>query len=89
MNNTPTGEHSLQLADRSRLSLSGVEDVTGFDETTVLVKTTMGTLVIGGEELHIEKIDPDTGTLRLDGRISELCYHDASPAVSVWKRLFG
>lgn len=82
-------EHSLNLCDRNRLDLNGIEDVTGFDDNTVIVKTNMGTLVISGEELHIEKIDPDTGIMRLNGKVNELCYHDASPAVSVWKRLFG
>ena len=89
MNNMPEADHSLELRNRKKLHLDGVEDVTGFDENTVVVKTKMGTLVIGGEELHIEKIDPDTGIMQLEGKINELSYHDASPAASIWKRWFG
>ena len=89
MNGFPQGTHSLSMCDRSILNVSGVEDVSGFDENTVVAKTGMGTLVITGEGLHIEKIDPDSGTLQLEGKINELCYHDASPAQSLWRRLFG
>ena len=85
----PETEHSLDLRDRKKLTVNGVEDVTGFDENTVVLRTNMGMLVVGGEQLHIEKIDPDAGVMQLEGKINELSYRDVSPAASVWKRLFG
>ena len=38
--------HTLMLDNRSRLSLTGVEDVSGFNEEAVSVRTTDGTLII-------------------------------------------
>ena len=34
--------HELTLTDRGRLTLSGVEDVSGFDENLVVLTTSMG-----------------------------------------------
>ena len=45
--------HSIIIGQRERVSLSGVTEVVGFDDETVLLKTVMGGLTIKGEELHI------------------------------------
>ena len=70
----PGGPHGLRLEARERLSVSGVQDVSGFDENTVLLETGMGELCVQGEGLHIERIDLETGTLELRGSIRELSY---------------
>ena len=44
--------HSLSLDNRKKLSLTGVEDVPGFNEETVNAVTSLGTLVIRGFALH-------------------------------------
>ena len=84
-----SASHNISLENRRKLNLSGVEDVSGFDDSTVMLKTNMGLLTISGEQLHIGRIDLDLGILELDGKISELSYADFSPAVSFWHRLFG
>ena len=81
--------HSLQLENREKLRLTGVSDVSGFDESVIELSTDMGELLIRGEELHIDKIDLDAGLLELRGRISELCYEERRAASGLWKRLFG
>ena len=85
----PAKEHKLSLENRSRMRLSGVEDVTGFDESLVLLSTSMGELTIRGQELHIEKIDLEQGQLELQGKIQELSYEDNARTGSLWSRLFG
>lgn len=85
----PARFHSLSLQGRERLSVSGVQEVEGFDEGCILLTTSLGALRIGGEELHIEKIDTDSGVLELRGHISELSYDEPSPSGSFWTRLFG
>ncbi len=43
MNETPMGKkHTLVLENRRRLSITGAQDVSGFNEETVSVKTTAG-----------------------------------------------
>lgn len=81
--------HILQLDNREKMRLSGVSDVSGFDENGISLTTDMGELLIRGEELHIDKIDLDAGLLELRGRINELCYEERSPQSSLWTRLFG
>lgn len=73
---TPPTPHGLRLEGRERLSVTGVLDVSGFDENTVLLETGMGELCIRGEELHIERIDLDAGALELRGTVAELHYDE-------------
>lgn len=81
--------HSLSMENREKLSLSGVEDVSGFDEHIVVLKTSMGELSIRGEGLHIGRIDLDSGSLELSGKVQELSYDESAPSPSLWSRLFG
>ena len=88
-NTVPAKSHSMQLEGREKLSLTGVEDVTGFDENLVMLATALGELNVRGQNLHIEKIDLDSGILELRGNIQELSYEESLKTGSVWKRLFG
>ena len=72
----PALPHGLRLEGRERLSITGVQDVSGFDECTVLLETGLGELCIRGEGLHIERIDLNTGALELHGRVRELSYEE-------------
>ena len=85
----PAREHVLTLSGRERLTLSGVEDVTGFDESAVLLTTSLGALSVRGQGLHIEKIDLDAGQLELRGKIVELGYDEPAQGGSFWSRIFG
>jgi sporulation protein YabP len=62
------------LNNRKKLSLSGVEDVTGFNEELISLVTGMGGLYIKGENLHIERLDLDKGEADIDGSITSLQY---------------
>ena len=73
------GMHSVIMEDRRLLTLSGVRDVSGFDERAVVLLTGLGELTVKGLELHISRFDQDTGELTLDGEICELIYAEAEP----------
>ncbi|MCI8595109.1 MAG: sporulation protein YabP [Oscillospiraceae bacterium] len=66
--------HHVMLENRERLSISGVTEVESFDESAIVMDTSQGTLVIRGEELHIEKLSLDGGDLRVEGVIDSLTY---------------
>ena len=72
----PPEPHGLRLEERERLSVTGVTDVSGFDESTVLLETGLGELCVRGEGLHIERIDLEAGALELRGKIRELSYDE-------------
>ena len=81
--------HNVILEGRERLSVSGVEDVDSFNEDSVVVFTSKGTLGIRGTELRIEKLSVDLGELTVEGNISALQYEDEERrGEGFWRRLF-
>ena len=73
----PEAAHHIILEEREQLSVSGVEEVESFDENTIVMLTSRGTLVVRGEELHIEKLSLDGGDLKVEGTIDSLTYEDS------------
>ena len=80
---------NLILESRKRLSVSGVEEVDGFDETYVSVRTSLGTLSVRGHDLRVESLSVETGELLITGEIGELLYEETSVRSGWLKRLFG
>ena len=81
--------HNLILKGRKDLSISGVLDVDSFDESTVVAYTELGELTIKGQNLHINKIDLESGDLDLEGNISSLEYlEDKVAEKGFFARLF-
>lgn len=68
--------HQIILEGRNSLTVTGVEEVVSFDETIIEMVTVKGTLVVRGEELHIEKLSLDGGDLRVEGTVDSLTYED-------------
>lgn len=70
--------HKLCLNERQDLSISGVVKVEAFSDKEITLITVMGKLLIKGENLHIEKLDVDSGEFVSTGRISSMIYSKAS-----------
>ena len=66
--------HHILLEGREQLTVSGVEEVESFDENTIVMLTVKGTLVVRGEDLHIEKLSLDGGDLKVEGTINARIY---------------
>ena len=69
--------HHIVLEEREQLSVSGVEEVESFDENTIVMYTSRGTLIVRGQGLHIEKLSLDGGDLKVEGDIDSLTYEDS------------
>ena len=83
-------QHRLELEGRERLLVTGVEEVERFDEEEIVMNTTAGTLVVGGSQLHIGKLNLDGGELHVDGRIDSVTYEDdRQSGGGFFSRLFG
>ena len=81
--------NNIILKDRKELSVSGVTDMDSFDETTVIAYTDLGELTISGTDIHIEKLNIDTGELVITGKISSLTYLDQTPkSTSFFSKVF-
>lgn len=73
---TSTGSHHINLENRSKLSVSGVEDVESFDECTIALSIEDGGLIIRGNNLHIEKLNLDGGELLVEGMVDSITYEE-------------
>lgn len=76
--NTRAGEspHRIILDARSRLTVSGVDGVESFDESSIIMTTAEGSLIIRGSSLHIEKLSLDGGDLLVEGTVDSLTYEE-------------
>lgn len=85
----PESAHHVILEEREQLAVSGVEEVESFDENTIVMATVKGTLVVRGEDLHIEKLSLDGGDLKVEGSVDSLTYEDdAGDRGGFFARLF-
>lgn len=83
------GNHGIILENRSKLSVSGVTDVTGFDEETVVLETEMGTLTVKGKDLKVQNFAVETGGLTVEGTVAAIVYTDSRQKRGAFSRLFG
>lgn len=89
-NPTVRRPHSVILEERTKLTVTGVDEVLSFDEGEVTMRTSRGSLIVHGSELHVGKLAIDTGELGIDGTVSELLYEDEQQrGEGFWARLFG
>ncbi len=70
-------KHGIILEDRKILTLTGVKDVSGFDEQKVVLITELGELTIKGSDLRINDFSNDSGEISLEGNVDSLIYAEA------------
>lgn len=66
--------HSIRLDEREVLNIEGVLGVDTTVEQRVSLHTTMGDLVILGENLHIRHLNLTEGTAEFGGKINSFTY---------------
>ena len=81
--------HKLTLNDRKSLTVTGVTEVGSFDENTVILTTSMGTLVIGGSDLKLKNLSLESGQAAVEGTIFSRDYEEPRSSAGFWHRLFG
>lgn len=74
--------HNLILEDRRTLRVSGVSDVDSFDEGEVVLFTELGELTVHGGNLHMNKLNVETGEVSIEGDIDSIAYRDDGPRSS-------
>lgn len=80
--------HSLTLEAQKRLSVTGVTDVDAFNETEIRAVTDSSSLLIKGEDLHIEALDLSLGELVVTGVVFALIYSSNTRQKGFFKRMF-
>ena len=70
--------HGITLVERKNIVISGVKKIESFDSEEFLMETTLGYLVIKGNELEIIKLDTYQGNVSIKGKIDSMVYLDSN-----------
>ena len=81
--------HRLCLNERQQLTMTGVTEVVSFDDTAVVLQTSLGTLIVQGKELQLKTLSLEGGQVEVDGSVSALAYEEPRQAAGWTRRLFG
>ena len=81
--------HRLSLNERMELTVTGVTEVVSFDEEAVVLKTSLGTLVVHGRQLQLKTLSANGGQVEVSGNVDALIYQQTKPTGSWVRRLFG
>ena len=66
--------HSVNLLERKTLVITGIKKIDNFDKNHFILDTTMGIMIIKGEELELIKLDTISGNVTIKGTINSLEY---------------
>ena len=80
--------HKLTVNERKQLTMTGVAEVVSFDETAVVLQTSLGTLVVQGQGLKLKTLSPEGGQVAVDGQLSALIYEEPRRSGGL-RRFFG
>ena len=68
--------HKLTMTGRSKLCVTGVEDVDSFDDDSVTAYTSEGVMTVKGADFKINRLSVDSGELEIEGEIDSIEYTD-------------
>lgn len=80
--------HKLTVNERKSLTATGITEVVSFDDTQVVLRTSLGTLVIDGSGLRLKTLSQDGGQMAVEGTVSGLAYEENRSAEGYLRRLF-
>lgn len=81
--------HKLCLEERSSLTMNGVTEVVSFEENLVVLHTSLGTLMVHGQQLQLKNLSLEGGQVAVEGQIAALIYQEQRTGGGWFGRLFG
>ena len=81
--------HKLTLNERNSLTMTGVTEVISFDDSTVVLGTQLGTLLVHGKQLQLKTLSLEGGQVAVDGQIHALVYEEPRQTGGFFRRLLG
>ena len=70
--------HNVTINERKNIVISGVKKIDSFDNEEFLLETSMGYIMIKGEDLEIIKLDTYQGNVSIKGKVNSLSYMENS-----------
>lgn len=68
--------HNITISERKNIVITGVKKIDSFDNEEFLLETSMGYIIIKGDNLEIIKLDTYQGNVSIKGKINSLVYMD-------------
>lgn len=76
--------HRVVMDERRKLTVSGVTEVLRFEDTGVVLRTSLGTMLVQGEDLKLRTLSLEGGEMAVEGTVSALFYEE--PREPGWLR---
>lgn len=89
MSDTVNLPHTLTLSERKKLTMTGALEVVSFEESFVVLKTSMGMLTVQGSGLQLKQLSPEGGNVAVEGEITGLQYEQDRRSGGWFSRLMG
>lgn len=81
--------HTLILEQRTKLTISGVSEICGFDENYINMVTEQGILSVKGKDIKVVSFDTDSKNISVSGNFFALIYvNDDNEKKGFFKSLF-
>ena len=84
--------HGINLVERKNLIITGVKKIENFDTEQFLLETSMGFVIVKGEDLELIKLDTLQGNFSIRGLIKGIDYLEENNKKqkdnSIFNRLF-
>lgn len=81
--------HKLTLNERQQLTVTGVAEVVSFEDTAVVLRTGLGTLVVQGRDLQLKELSVTGGEVQVVGTVSSLLYEEPRESGGWLRRWLG
>jgi len=75
--NTSTN-HNVGINERKSITISGIKKIESFDTEEFLLSSTLGPILLKGENLEIIKLNTLDGNVAIKGKINSLQYLDST-----------
>ncbi len=69
-------KQEITLLDRAKLTISAVEDVLSFNDTSIILSSSFGSIAVDGRELRIKNLSVETGELFIEGEIGGVLFFE-------------
>lgn len=73
-------EHKLNILDRQKAQVTGINKVLSIEEQQIILITDVGKMVVSGKGLHAGRLDVASGELEFTGDINGISYSDYKTA---------
>lgn len=80
--------HSLTVENRESVAMTGINDVSSFNEEEINASCDLGNVLIKGSHLLVEALDLDNGILKVNGRITAIVYSEKTSAKKFFGKMF-